>query len=392
MNTENDWAECLTVEQLKTIWEPAAEGTVTNWNQVDPSFPDEPLELFGAGTDSGTFDYFTDAINGEEGASRTDYSATEDDNVTVQGVSGVQGRPRLLRPLLLRGEQGQAQGVEVDGGDGCVAPTTETVQDGTYTPLSPAAVHLPDAGAARTTPRARRSSSSTSSNATTIAETALFVPLTAEQQQTARSTRSRRWQGGNDADDLARWPSTGHAPTMTHDPRRGRVRPGESWLRGDPPRTASKVVGAARSSCALLSVVTTVGIVVVADPADGRVLRRGRARASSSPGPSGRRSFTDPRASGCCRSWRARSSPPCRALVVCDPVRPRHRDLPERVRAARASRDVLKPVLEVLAGIPTVVYGFFALKFVSPTSRTSGRSATARRLQRVVGRPRDGRS
>ena len=90
MNKENTWATCLTVEQLKSIWEPAS--TVKNWNEVDPSFPDQALTLYGAGPDSGTFDYFTGAIMGEEGESRTDYNPTEDDNVTVQGVSGSVGR------------------------------------------------------------------------------------------------------------------------------------------------------------------------------------------------------------------------------------------------------------------------------------------------------------
>ena len=108
VNPENDWATCLTVEQLNKIWAPGSK--VDNWNQVDASFPDQALKLFGAGTDSGTFDYFTDEINGEEGASRSDYSATEDDNVTVQGVSGDKGGARLLRLLLLRGESGQAEG------------------------------------------------------------------------------------------------------------------------------------------------------------------------------------------------------------------------------------------------------------------------------------------
>ncbi len=89
VNKENTWATCLTTEQLGKIWAP--DSTVDNWNQVDPSFPDEKLTLFGPGTDSGTFDYFTDAINGEEGASRTDYSPSEDDNVTVQGVEGSKG-------------------------------------------------------------------------------------------------------------------------------------------------------------------------------------------------------------------------------------------------------------------------------------------------------------
>ena len=108
MNVENDWVDCLTVDQLKAIWEPGSK--VESWNQVDPSFPDVPLRLYGAGTDSGTFDYFTDAIVGEEGASRTDYNASEDDNVTVQGVAGRAGRARLLRLLVLRGEPGSPEG------------------------------------------------------------------------------------------------------------------------------------------------------------------------------------------------------------------------------------------------------------------------------------------
>ncbi|MEO1743493.1 MAG: PstS family phosphate ABC transporter substrate-binding protein, partial [Cyanobacteria bacterium J06629_9] len=90
-NPANDWAQCMTVDQLNTMWSPESEGTVTNWNQIDPSFPDQPLGLYGPGTDSGTFDYFTDEVNGEEGASRGDYTASEDDNVIVQGVEGDEG-------------------------------------------------------------------------------------------------------------------------------------------------------------------------------------------------------------------------------------------------------------------------------------------------------------
>ena len=89
VNPDNDWAKCLTTAELKKIWDKGSN--VNNWNQVDPSFPDESMKLFGAGTDSGTFDYFTDAINGEEGQSRNDYSPSEDDNVTVQGVAGGKG-------------------------------------------------------------------------------------------------------------------------------------------------------------------------------------------------------------------------------------------------------------------------------------------------------------
>ena len=101
-----------------------------------PVVPRRGTTLYGAGTDSGTFDYFTDAINGEEGASRADYNATEDDNVTVQGVVGDKGGLGYFGLSYYEQNQDKLKVVKVDGGDGCVEPTTETVQDGTYTPLS----------------------------------------------------------------------------------------------------------------------------------------------------------------------------------------------------------------------------------------------------------------
>jgi phosphate transport system substrate-binding protein len=133
VSAENDWATCLTVEQLKAIWEPGS--TVNNWNQVDPTFPDEPLALAGAGTDSGTFDYFTDAINGEEGASRTDYQASEDDNVTIQAVQGSKGSMGYFGYSYFAENSDTLKALEIDGGNGCVAPSPETVQDATYAPL-----------------------------------------------------------------------------------------------------------------------------------------------------------------------------------------------------------------------------------------------------------------
>jgi phosphate transport system substrate-binding protein len=134
VNKENDWAKCLTVAQLKKIWD--KDSKVNNWKQVDPSFPDEPMKLFGAGTDSGTFDYFTEAINGEEGRSRTDYNATEDDNVTVQGVSGTTGGLGYFGLSYYEENQDNLNVVQVDGGDGCVTPDASTVQSGAYKPLS----------------------------------------------------------------------------------------------------------------------------------------------------------------------------------------------------------------------------------------------------------------
>ncbi len=134
VNSENDWATCLTVEQLKTIWEPGSK--VDNWQDVDPSFPDERLRLYGPGTDSGTFDYFTDVIVGEEGESRTDFQASEDDNVIIEGVTGDTGALGYFGFSYYEQNQDTVNAVEVDSGSGCVAPSVATAQDGTYTPLS----------------------------------------------------------------------------------------------------------------------------------------------------------------------------------------------------------------------------------------------------------------
>ena len=182
VNPENDWAECLTVEQLNKIWEPGS--TIDNWNQVDPSFPDVPLQLFGAGTDSGTFDYFTEAINGEEGASRTDYQPSEDDNVTVQGVQGSPGAMGYFGLSYVQENEGAVKAVEIDSGDGCVAPTAETVLDGSYTPLGrPLFIYISDQALER--PEVQEFANFYIENDEAIAEQALFIPLSEEQQQEA---------------------------------------------------------------------------------------------------------------------------------------------------------------------------------------------------------------
>ncbi|MBE9157354.1 PstS family phosphate ABC transporter substrate-binding protein [Nodosilinea sp. LEGE 06152] len=135
VNPENDFAQCLTVEELNTIWEPAAQGTVTNWNQVRSDFPSAPLGLYGPGTDSGTYDFFMDAI-GADGESRGDYTASEDDNVIVQGVSSDTNGLGFFGLAYFTENEGSLKAVEIDNGDGCVAPSAETVADGTYQPLS----------------------------------------------------------------------------------------------------------------------------------------------------------------------------------------------------------------------------------------------------------------
>ena len=179
VNAENDWATCLTVDQLKAIWEPGSK--ITSWNQVDPSFPDVPLRLFGPGTDSGTFDYYTDVIVGEEGASRTDYSPSEDDNVIVQGVSGEQGGLGYFGFSYFEQNQATLKALEVDGGGGCVAPSASAAQDGSYTPLSrPLYVYVKQSSFDESQDVRDFVRFMLDSNEP-IAEAAQFVPLSAEQ-------------------------------------------------------------------------------------------------------------------------------------------------------------------------------------------------------------------
>jgi phosphate transport system substrate-binding protein len=186
VNTENDWVDCLTVEQLKKIWEPGAEGKVTSWQDVDPSFPDEKLVLAGAGTDSGTFDYFTDEINGEEGASRSDYNASEDDNVTVRVVQGDKGALGYFGFSYYEENQDTLKAVAVDGGNGCVEPSVEAAQSGEYAPLSrPLFIYVKNESLQR--PEVEAFVQFILDNAQSIAETALFVPLNDEQLEESRA-------------------------------------------------------------------------------------------------------------------------------------------------------------------------------------------------------------
>jgi len=179
VNPDNDWVDCLTVDQLKKIWEPGSK--VKSWKDVDDSFPDEKLQLFGPGTDSGTFDYFTDAIVGEEGASRSDYSATEDDNVIVNGVAGGKGGLGYLGLSYVEQNKGRLKAVPVDGGDGCVAPSAETVQDGSYEPLSRPLFVYVQADTLETRLEVTEFLTFLLDNQRSLARAALFVPMTGEQ-------------------------------------------------------------------------------------------------------------------------------------------------------------------------------------------------------------------
>lgn len=136
VNKNNDWAACLTTEELTKIWEPGAEGKITSWNQVKGEYPNEALRLYGPGTDSGTYDYFTEATIGET-KTRTDFTASEDDNTLVQGVNSDKGGMAFFGYAYYEENQDTLQAVAIKNADGtCVKPSPQTIADGSYNPLS----------------------------------------------------------------------------------------------------------------------------------------------------------------------------------------------------------------------------------------------------------------
>jgi phosphate transport system substrate-binding protein len=137
INPKNDWASTLTVADLKKMWEPGAQGKVSNWNQIRPNWPNAPLKLFGPGADSGTFEYFTEAIVGKSKSSRGDFTASEDDNILVQGVSTDRNALGYFGYAYYAENMKKLKAAAIDDGKGKpVAPSAKTVEDGSYQPLS----------------------------------------------------------------------------------------------------------------------------------------------------------------------------------------------------------------------------------------------------------------
>lgn len=136
INPQNDWAKDITIAELKKIWEPGAEGKITRWNQVRASWPDRPLNLYGAGKQSGTFDYFTEAVTGEAKASRNDYTASEDDDVLVAGISKDPNALGYFGYAYYEENQNKLKALPVDSGKGAILPSRETVEKSKYQPLS----------------------------------------------------------------------------------------------------------------------------------------------------------------------------------------------------------------------------------------------------------------
>lgn len=187
VNPENDWVDCFTVEQLNAIWKPGSK--IDNWSDVPGGdFPDQPMTLAGPGTDSGTFDYFTETVNDEGGASRSDYQASEDDNVIVQAVSGSEGGLGYFGLSYVQENEGRIKAVPIENEAGeCVEPSTETVQDGSYNPLGrPLFIYAKTASFER--PEVQAFIQYLLDNNQQIAETALYVPLTEEQLAEAQSS------------------------------------------------------------------------------------------------------------------------------------------------------------------------------------------------------------
>ena len=183
VNRRNDWADCLTTGELRRIWEPGS--TVTTWREVRFNFPDEELELFGPGKTSGTFDYFTSEIVGSEGASRSDYLASEDHNLIVQDVVGAPSGLGYLGLAFFNENEDRLRALEIDDGSGCVAPSVETSQAGQYPLSRPLFVYAKNEALRKAHVRAFLEYAL--EDAVSLAEDALLVPLTGEQLQQEQS-------------------------------------------------------------------------------------------------------------------------------------------------------------------------------------------------------------
>lgn len=177
VHPDNTWAESITVEELKTIWEPAAEGKVTSWNQIRSDFPDRPMNLYGAGQDSGTFDYFTEAIVGEAKASRNDYTASEDDTELVRGIRKEPEALGYFGYAYYEENQRTLKALAIDNGNGPVMPSADTVRSGEYQPLARPLFIYVNAKAVQTKPELRPFVEYYLNNARFLTEVVGYVPL-----------------------------------------------------------------------------------------------------------------------------------------------------------------------------------------------------------------------
>ena len=184
--------DCMTTDQLKTLW---ATDKVKTYSEIDPKLPDTEVSLFGPGTDSGTFDFFTDVINGEEGVSRKEYQPSEDDNVLVQGVEGDEGGLGYFGFSYYEQNADKLNLIGVDGGDGCVKPSSEAIQSGEYKPLSRPIFMYPSAKSVAK-PEVKAFVDYVLTNQQEIAEAAKIVPMTDAQVGEAETALEELESGG----------------------------------------------------------------------------------------------------------------------------------------------------------------------------------------------------
>lgn len=182
VNQENDWVNEISVDDLKKIWEPAAQEKITRWNQINPAWPDEEFHLYGPGVASGTYDYFTEAIVGKSGASRGDYTASEDDNVLVQGISGDKNALGFFGLAYYEENKDKLKLIGVRNEGGVVIPSVETIKNGTYSPLSrPVFIYVSDVAAER--PEVRAFVEFYLENASVLVPDVGYIPLTDQEYQ-----------------------------------------------------------------------------------------------------------------------------------------------------------------------------------------------------------------
>lgn len=184
VNPKNDWIKSMTVAELKKIWEPAAQGKIMKWNQVNPKWPDAPIKLYGAGSDSGTFDYFTEAVVGKSKSSRGDFTASEDDNVLVQGIANDKYALGYFGFAYYAENPNKLKAVAIDGGKGPVMPSAASIENGTYDPLGrPIFIYVSKKSAAK--PEVKEFVEYYLKNAAPLVKEVKYVPLPAKAYTTA---------------------------------------------------------------------------------------------------------------------------------------------------------------------------------------------------------------
>lgn len=180
VNPQNTWAKDITVEELKKVWERSAQGKITNWNQIRPTYPNQPLNLFGAGADSGTFDYFNEVITGSTDNARSDYVGSEDDRILVQGISKFPGALGYIPHAYLTQSQGAVKALPVDSGKGAIAPEDANITNATYQPLSRPLFIYVNSKAAQDKPELRAFVEFYLKNAPNLVQTVGYLPLPAD--------------------------------------------------------------------------------------------------------------------------------------------------------------------------------------------------------------------